>query len=497
MKCRASVTVFMSLVLTLVLSLILTSYTAVRAAAGRSELANAADQALFSLFAHYDRDLLDRYDVFFIDGGFGGDSLHMEEACAFLEDAMSYVTEPAKGRITAAKDLIPLSVRSTSVTGYALAADLAGGVFAAQAVESMKETAALWGMELINDHLSVINGSGGAAGAAGETVESTLSGGSLGEIIEECRDSLADPEGSGGGSDGGSVTAPAVPEDFQNPLDTVAELKRTSLLRLVHPAPDAISGRTCEDSQLLSGRTRRSGMGIIDGSDAVFSAGDEIWLNEYIVRHFGSAVAPENGSGLLYPAEQILKGKNSDSTNLEAVARQLLLVREGINAAHIYRDPALRAEAQAMAVAISSMVLLPEAAGLIEPLLIAAWAFAESLLDVRTLFGGGFVPLVKSASDWQVRLSQIPAMAGNLDAFRKPAPSGLDYTDYLRAFLALESHQKRVSRMCDMVEHEMRNSGKPSFRLDNCLMSLSVEIEARAAGPLTLKAERSASYKDF
>ena len=75
---RASITVFMSLILALILSLITTSITAVKTAAARSELSNAADQAMFSLFAHYDRTLMEKYDVFFVNGSFGGDggSLH-------------------------------------------------------------------------------------------------------------------------------------------------------------------------------------------------------------------------------------------------------------------------------------------------------------------------------------------------------------------------------------------------------------------------------------
>ena len=238
-------------------------------------------------------------------------------------------------------------------------------------------------------------------------------------------------------------------------------------------------------------------MGIIDGSDAVFSAADELWLNEYIVRHFGSAVHPESGNGLKYPAEQILKGKGNDPANLEAVAKQLLLIREGINLVHIYRDASLKEQASAVSAVIAASILLPEAQPLIEPLLIAGWAFAESILDVRTLFGGGFIPLIKNSGDWQVPLSGIPAMAANIDTFRRPASSGINYTDYLRAFFAAESHGSKVARMCDMVEHEIRSSGRTAFALDSCLMSLNIEVEAKTAGPVALKAETALSYKDM
>jgi len=503
---RASITVFMSLMLALILSLITASITAAKTAAARSELANAADQAMFSLFAHYDRTLMENYEVFFVDGSFGGDGLHLESACDFLEAAMRCVTEPGLGRLAAGKDLIPAEIHSSSVTGYALATDLNGYVFAAQAVESMKETAAFRGLSLIAD----MAGQGEALGE-GLAVDRTLETESL-EGIEaqaaaarqEEAETSGDPEAAGsgaasGGTSGGAEISPeteAQAASAKESLEAVKTLKRTSILRLVHPSPDTISTAVCDSAELLGGRSKLSGMGVIDGSDASLSVTDGLLLNEYILSHFGSAVSPESGGGLHYPLEQILKGKLSDTANLESIARELLLIREGVNVVHIYRDPALREQAGTLATAVASVILLPEAEPLIEALLIAGWALAESLLDVRTLFCGQKIPLVKNTSDWQVGLMQIPAMAADMDAFRKPAATGMGYTDCLRTFLLTVGQDIKVSRMCEMVEHRMRNCGRPGFRLDTCLLSLSVEVDA-AAGIVPLKAEKSLSYKEL
>ena len=516
---RASITVFMSLILALILSLITTSITAVKTAAARSELANAADQAMFSLFAHYDRTLMEKYDVFFVDGSFGGDGLHLESACAFLEDAMRRVTEPRWGALAGGRDLIPAEIHSSSVTGYALATDLNGYVFAAQAVESMKETAAFRGLDLIAD-------AAGYPEAAGEGlgVERTLETESL-EGIEaraeaERAASAAGGETGGeasglpgvgavGGESGGAGTGQETPGEAEvspqteaqaasarESLEAVKTLRATSILRLVHPSPDAVSTETCNPTSLIGSRQKLSGMGVIDGTDATLSVTDGLLLNEYILCHFGSAVDPDSGSGLKYPLEEILKGKHSDAANLESLAGELLLIREGINVIHIYRDPALKEQAQTLAAAVAAVILLPEAEPLIEVLLIAGWAFAESLLDVRTLFSGQKIPFVKNTSDWQVGLMQIPAMAADMDAFRKPASTGMGYVDYLRTRLVTVGQDTKVCRMCAMVEHKMRGFGRAGFRLDTCLASLTVEVDA-SAGIVPLKAEKSLSYKEL
>ena len=65
--------------LLVMISVLFASFVSVRVAAGRMQCANASDQAMFSMFARYDRDLFDRFDVFFIDGSCGGSGLHADK----------------------------------------------------------------------------------------------------------------------------------------------------------------------------------------------------------------------------------------------------------------------------------------------------------------------------------------------------------------------------------------------------------------------------------
>ena len=73
-KSSGSITVFLALMMTLLVSLVCAGLSSVRNAAARTQILNGVDIGLFSLFSQYDRTLLDKYDIFALDasGGDGG-----------------------------------------------------------------------------------------------------------------------------------------------------------------------------------------------------------------------------------------------------------------------------------------------------------------------------------------------------------------------------------------------------------------------------------------
>ena len=79
MEKKGSITVFLALILSLLLSLVATSIQSVQAAAARTQILNSMDIGLYSLFGQYDRFLLKNYDLFFLDGTQGGTDLNMAE----------------------------------------------------------------------------------------------------------------------------------------------------------------------------------------------------------------------------------------------------------------------------------------------------------------------------------------------------------------------------------------------------------------------------------
>ena len=69
---KGSITLFLALILSLILSLVCTSIESVRMAAARTQILSSLDIGLYSLFGQYDRELLEDYDLFFLNAS--GDS---------------------------------------------------------------------------------------------------------------------------------------------------------------------------------------------------------------------------------------------------------------------------------------------------------------------------------------------------------------------------------------------------------------------------------------
>ena len=75
-KCRGSMTITMCLIFSILLSLLLSGIQLARTQAGRIQAMHAADTGIYSIFAQYDKDLLDSYDLFYLDAGYGSSQVN-------------------------------------------------------------------------------------------------------------------------------------------------------------------------------------------------------------------------------------------------------------------------------------------------------------------------------------------------------------------------------------------------------------------------------------
>ena len=133
MKKKGSITVFLALVLSVLLSLVATSIQSVQAAAARTHDPEwAMDIGLyFSCSGQYDRSLLKDYDLFFLDGAQGGTELDLAAVYDNMESYMKPVLKQNSQK---------LRIKQGGFTGYRLATDQNGEVFYHQAVSYMKDT---------------------------------------------------------------------------------------------------------------------------------------------------------------------------------------------------------------------------------------------------------------------------------------------------------------------------------------------------------------------
>lgn len=220
----------------------------------------------------------------------------------------------------------------------------------------------------------------------------------------------------------------------------------------------------------------------------------KLLFQKYLTDRLGNYQRPAS-HGLAYQQEYLIGASDNDRANLRIVANRLLLIREGINAACLMSDPAKRAQLHALALAIAAGFLFPPAAVIVESALLLCWSFAESILDVRELFHGGKVPLVKNASNWQLSIENLPYLLENLDSQRRNDENGMSYEDYLQVLLLKQSKREKLERGMDMIEICIRNTkGRDSFRLDCCIEAIEASVDVDANRSKVFTVTRKYSY---
>lgn len=482
---RGSMTVFLALVLSLLVALVAACLASVQQAAARVQIANGADIGLYSLFAQYDPCLLEEYGLFYVDLGYGQEEFQLSRAYDTVTDYMEPVLR---------QNYQSLAIETGGITSYTLATDGQGHSLKEQVAAYMKATLGTQGVEalaerIFRDKNTVENQEQTKEGAeSGNTIED------YDRVLEEAareqenqEETISDP----------SQEIPVEPiepiEPVENPIDTIRRVKNMGILELVVKNPENISQKSTALSNLASHRKLQQGMGY--NSQGETSMADQILFQEYMLEKLGNYRQPAQEGLLSYPMEYVVGGKESDMENLKAVANRLLLIREAANFVYLLGDGSSRTKSHALAAAISAALLIPMAEGLIEMVLLACWAYGESLLDVRCILEGGRIALGKTAATWQLSLENLPGILENLDSGVNGQEEGMDYKDYLRIMLYLDKPREQIMAYVDAFELSIRGKDTyENFRMDYCMAAMEVSIDVNANKRKTYEVKRQYSY---
>lgn len=175
--------------------------------------------------------------------------------------------------------------------------------------------------------------------------------------------------------------------------------------------------------------------------------------------------------GMQYEMEYLIAGKNSDQKNLQYVVNRLLLLRFGLNYSHLLSSGKKQAEAYALATQIANITAtVPGVVEGIKLLIMAAWAYGESVIDLRGLLKGNRIAVIKNEQNWQLSLSGL----ANLSAQEKQSENGITYQDYLQILLLLQSESKeKYKRMMDVIEQRIQEQ-QSDFLLSECVFSFQM-----------------------
>lgn len=465
----ASVTVPLCLALVMLSALLFTLAESARHYGLKADAEDLTNLALESLFAGYQRTLFREYGMFFLDGGFGTKDLDPDLA----EDEMSarlydnFISdEPGRGI-----NLYRMGALDVEVEAYRLAADENGNVFERQAAEAMKREIGLRAAQNIKNRILRVEEEQKQANDGQECIkqaEDALS--ELKSQQEQERmegDNAQQPSVQDGPESSLPAEAPA-----ENPLDFIKKLKRQGILLLVFPADRTISQKSAAIEQALLKRDVAQGCFKQAEAPGWY---ERILMQEFIKPYVGHAAAPKEDGALSYGVEYLLFGKGSDEENLKKTVRRILLIREAANFAYLQTDEAKRAEALAAATAIAGVSANPLVIGVVRQGILAAWAYVESICDVKALLAGGKIPLLKNAASWQSSVFHLgEAVAGTYAG----EAEGLSYEKYLDVLLYAKPVKQIAYRSMDLMEWRMqKENGLQDFRMDRMI----VGIKLRAA----------------
>lgn len=451
---EGSITVYLALIFTIILSFLLLIIEGARENTIRMKTELAMDLSMSSVFAEYNRQLLEQYDLFFIDASYGQANASTER---IEEHLRSYLDDNFQigGNLGMVRDLLSMKTEDVNIMDYSLASDEEGVLIKRQAVSYIKDLYGLAYLTELQKHMDTIQ------------KESLFTRDITGERLanQSAIDSFEIPPKQVGEDEWEEV-------ELNNPADGVNAAR--GILSLVIDGESELSVSGVNLSNYISARECNKGSGLAGREKT--SIADELIFNEYLIHKCGSYTNPKETGALQYQLEYILMGRNSDIENLKAVVNKLLLLRETANVVYLFSDSGKMAEAEALALAVTSAIALPELAELVKISLIFAWAYAESVYDVRTLLQGGKIPIIKNSETWHYSISGMLDFASDTSVDTADG-TGISYEEYLRIFLATENVQLKTNRAMDIIEMDVRKcEGNAYFRLDTCVDYLQAEV---------------------
>ncbi len=261
-------------------------------------------------------------------------------------------------------------------------------------------------------------------------------------------------------------------EEKRKLLDRIKDMAQGGLLKLVLPEGAKVSGESLPRSGLPSQTAAGK-------STDTPNPLERALIHEYCGTFFTNAMSEESHP-VQYELEYLLQGKNTDRKNLEGVASELLLVRQGLNLAQILADPMKREEAHNLALLIVGITGIAPLIEITAFFIMGIWAVGEAIVDLRELFRGGCVPVWKSAEQWQLSLDGLLDMGEKKSCPEKEMQqSGLNYEGYLKLLLFLTDHQILQMRILDVIQMNLQREDS-RFSISNC--AYQVDILGQACG---------------
>lgn len=282
---KAQITVLMSLMLLLLLSFAAALLESASIQTAKNIRRADVERAVESVFAEYQKELLEEYDVFGLDGTYETGNYSEERV---LERMCVFGAVEGEGKIDAVRFL----------------SDGDGEEFARQVSRYMENR---FGIDIIKD----------LTGEEERAVEQEREAEECQykeEELEKKMDEILKSQGSV--SEG---------EKEENPLGFFQNLRKKVLTEIALPGDRLVSRKSVEGMEGISVREKREGKGEVPSEEKNIS--EKFYLIAYIPEHFGSYVQDWEDRPLVYEQEYLIGGKNDDMDNLCIVLDKIRRLR--------------------------------------------------------------------------------------------------------------------------------------------------------------------------
>ena len=515
---KGVITIYLTITFTVLLSMFFASFEAARISAYRVVAECAFQSAVISGFGEYHKELLKKYDVFFVDLTYQSNQTSenklAEHVSTYLNDALPV---PEK-RLLYANDFFGDATASVSVSSQRHATDLFGSAFKKQATDYMKD---LVSADFVNDFLSLIR----------VKEEYSLDEESFDSVRQRISDEeeaagMTGPDEQGLGSEDTSSEVNVSDEEKEADEEEIKTIRcyqdfdmeyryfrPLELLVLKKEAANK-SAKIFNPTDVPSGRLSSYKIGDLELLQTKNSPADEIIFTEYIMQKCSNYTEEKEGGYLCYEAEYIIAGRDNDSENLGAVMEKIYLIRTAANMLSLKKDKEKSELIDGVAEVLGAITEIPPK--VIAVVLLCMWAGGESVYDMQELLNGERVSLIKDADDFHLSLSGgIKAAAASniadslkledhshgklllteeggqagteLSVVNDYSPNSLigsysggqknfsidiklSYEDYLRLLIYTVLPEIKTMRMLDVVELSIRQTkNNETFRMDYCV----------------------------
>ena len=444
---KGSITIFATLSMVLVLAVLFALLEGMRFQEIRRISQSQTELSLESFFAKYKTDLWKKYHLL------GSDDTTMLELLKESASARENATEYGL-------NLFQTQVRDIQINSTTRITDGDGAAFI-YAVSSYMETQVLY--ETLK---SIYN--------QYEAIRSLIQSGEINRSsIEEALENIQSIQSqmqAQNGSD--STTIESETEDanrkpapqIENPLETIKNLQKMGVLELLISDTSTLSERLLQENGLVSNRELQKGK---NASIPEIDWLDKVLFQQYLLSYFSNYCDTKENTSLSYELEYILYGKSQGIENLKLVAQQLIGIREVLNFLYLMSNVKAQEEAGLLAIALVGASVNPVIIETIKIGILTAWAFGESILDVRALLHGKKVPLIKSNDTWTLALADLGAIA-QTNLMSKESAVGISYSDYLGILIFFQNENSLAMHAMDLQE-----SG---FQMDKLCIQADVTI---------------------